>query len=294
MTHEQCTLQTDDFFEILTFAKNLPEVNWEEYFMSVWTLEFVYPPGKYPESLESKGVGLTWRNNVENLSREFWCWGCPSCVKTVGILVLHHQAILNYIWANYNNLTSKNGQNIWVGELFFVVYPICMMSNDGPFFLKSSLLRRKSHFTIFFPMGGPLAASRPYTTFGAPPCPSCWPHPAQHGAPKRRGAKAVALGRRIAKAAGGTSPEHLLGASGRWWDLRTISGRGVWVAKANGCYFWLDSFPKRGESTEKCEQSVLVTSDWRRSGKRTNQNTKSGNGIITHRIHVWYICLHLS
>ena len=24
--------------------------------MSVWTLEFVYPPGKYPESLERKGL----------------------------------------------------------------------------------------------------------------------------------------------------------------------------------------------------------------------------------------------
>ena len=64
---------------------------------------------------------------------------------------------------------------------------------------------RKSHFTISSHVG-PLAASRPYTTFGAPPCPSCGPHPAQHGAPKRRGAKAVAFGRGIAEAAGGVSP----------------------------------------------------------------------------------------
>ena len=45
-------------FEILTLAKNLPEVNWEGifYVRLIWTLEFVYPPGKYPESLESKGL----------------------------------------------------------------------------------------------------------------------------------------------------------------------------------------------------------------------------------------------
>ena len=76
---------------------------------------------------------------------------------------------------------------------------------------------------------GPLAASRPYITFGAPPCPSCGPHPAQHGAPKRGGAKAVAFGRRIAKAAGGVLAD--LGSCS-WEGIRTLG-----ESLANGRYF---------------------------------------------------------